>query len=310
MKHSLKITIFLVILFLAAQIVGLEAVRRSIDVEQYQATGNVSYVALAGNISRPDIGPTFSVLWILVAVIIGTLLVLLLIRYRQRNIWKTWFFLSVVITLTFAFDAFIGNGYIALLIAIALAIWKVYRGGILIHNVTEIFIYGGLAVIFVPVMNIWAGIILLILISLYDMYAVWKSKHMITLAKFQSKNDVFAGLLIPYKMPKPQKMLKSEKTAKKTAKKVVEKKVRTAILGGGDIGFPLIFTGIVMTDLIIKFGMATGFLMSLIITAGATAALFLLFYFAKKDKFYPAMPFISAGCFIGYGVILIFQQFI
>jgi len=31
-----------------------------------------------------------------------------------------------------------------------------------------------------------------------------------------------------------------------------------------------------------------------------TLALFSLFMYAKKNKFYPAMPFLTAGCFIGF----------
>ncbi len=300
MKHNLKITLFLVVLFFAAQLVGLEAVRQSIDILEFQETGNVTYTALAGNITRPEIEPAYSAIWIIAAIIVGTLLVLLLIRFKQQNIWKTWFFLSVLVTLTFAFDAFLDNGYAALILAAGLALWKVYRPGIIIHNFTELFIYGGLAVIFVPVMNIWAGIILLLLISAYDMYAVWKSKHMIKMAKFQAKSQIFAGLFIPYKkVKKPRK-----------GQKAVKKRVRTAVLGGGDIGFPLIFTGTVLTELVARYGFLTGFLMSLIITVCATAALFLLFAKAKKDKFYPAMPFITIGCFAGYAIVLILQMVI
>jgi Na+-translocating ferredoxin:NAD+ oxidoreductase RnfA subunit len=79
------------------------------------------------------------------------------------------------------------------------------------------------------------------------------------------------------------------------------------VLGGGDIGFPLIFTGIVMTALIMKHGLILGFFLSLIVTVCATIALALLFIMAEKDKFYPAMPFLSAGCFIGYLIVLMVQ---
>ena len=41
--------------------------------------------------------------------------------------------------------------------------------------------------------------ILLVLISIYDMIAVWKSKHMITLAKFQLDTKSFAGLAMNYR---------------------------------------------------------------------------------------------------------------
>jgi len=30
--------------------------------------------------------------------------------------------------------------------------------------------------------------------------------------------------------------------------------------------------------------------------------LFILLTKGEKNKFYPAMPFISAGCFVGYGI--------
>ena len=48
--------------------------------------------------------------------------------------------------------------------------------------------------IFVPVVNVVSMIVILFLISVYDFIAVWKTKHMIRLAKFQAKMKLFAGL--------------------------------------------------------------------------------------------------------------------
>ena len=104
-----------------------------------------------------------------------------------------------------------------------------------------------------PLLNIFYAYILLIILSLYDMYAVWKSKHMVKMAKFQTRSGIFAGLLIPYGFKK--------------AKKKGMVKVKTAVLGGGDIGFPLLFAG---TILVFK-----GWLPALIVTACATIALIL-----------------------------------
>ena len=116
---------------------------------------------------------------------------------------------------------------------------------------------------------------------MYDMYAVWRSKHMIAMAKFQTKSGIFAGLLLPYQMPS---LTGSKKGAKKS--------VRTAVLGGGDIGFPLIFAGTVLA--------ASGFLSGLFVAIGATAALLVLLSFSQKNKFYPAMPFLTIGCAVGF----------
>ena len=84
-------------------------------------------------------------------------------------------------------------------------------------------------------------------------------------------------------------------TKKKTKKKVKKIKVRIAMLGGGDIGFPLIFAGVVLKEL--------GVWQSLIIPVFACLGLASLLWFSKEKKFYPAMPFISAGCFVGLGVV-------
>jgi presenilin-like A22 family membrane protease len=138
-------------------------------------------------------------------------------------------------------------------------------------------LYGGLAAIFVPILNVLYAFILLLALSAYDMYAVWRSKHMIKMAKFQTKSGIFAGLLIPYKAP---------------AVRGPKKPVRTAVLGGGDIGFPLIFSGTVLA--------ASGFVPALLVSLGATAALFILLLLSQKDKFYPAMPFLTLGCAVGY----------
>jgi len=174
-----------------------------------------------------------------------------------------------------------------------LGFFKVFRPRLITHNITELFVYAGIAVLFVPVMNLFSGVFLLLGISIYDAYAVWKSKHMIKLAKFQTKSKVFAGLFIPYQLPKGK-----IKKAKKT--KMV--KVKHAILGGGDIAFPLLFAGVILK--------VYGFGWAFFIPPFSTAALTWLFLHSKKDKFYPAMPFLSAGCFLGLGAMYLVQYLI
>jgi ABC-type transport system involved in cytochrome c biogenesis permease subunit len=89
-------------------------------------------------------------------------------------------------------------------------------------------------------------------------------------------------------------------------------KTKNAILGGGDIAFPLIFSSAVLEYLIIKEGLSKimAFSQSLIITVFVAISLTLLFTKSEKGKFYPAMPFLSMGCFVGLGVILIINVFL
>ena len=53
---------------------------------------------------------------------------------------------------------------IALALAIPLAYLKIYKRNLLIHNFTELLVYPGIAVIFVPILNVFTIISLLILI--------------------------------------------------------------------------------------------------------------------------------------------------
>ena len=84
----------------------------------------------------------------------------------------------------------------------------------------------------------------------------------------------------------------------KTLKKIPSetKTMSTAILGGGDVAFPLLFSGVLLKT-------TGGFVAPVITTLTTTVALALLFYYGEKGKFYPAMPFITLGCLIGAGIV-------
>lgn len=259
MKHNWKVTFILVGLFLVAQYIGLFVNYR------YQE------MSLPFGIQRPEMATQFSFVNLFAIIIFVTLLAFLLARFRFAKLWKLWFFIASWFTLMVAMAVFVDQKFAAL-IGFVGAVFKVYELDIYIHNITELFIYGGLAAIFVPLFNMWSISILLVIIAIYDAIAVWKTKHMIKLAKFQSRMKVFAGLLIPYG------------------------KKRAAILGGGDIGFPLLFAAVAMRTLGIR---------ALVIPAAVGVSLLLLLIYGDKQKFYPAMPYLAVGCFVGYGLSLL-----
>ncbi|MBN2112279.1 hypothetical protein JW707_04220 [Candidatus Woesearchaeota archaeon] len=307
MKHSLEVTLILVALFLGAQIIGLFVTNQYIEEKQVTETGeiNVTYKnlpSIAGvGMERPKVEPSKSIWLIATAIVVGTLLLLLIIKMKHEILWRAWFFLAVAICLTISFAAFV-NSTFAFIFGFLLAYLKIFRPTLVVHNFTELFVYGGLAAIFVPILNIPSALLLLLLISIYDMYAVWKSKHMIKLAKFQTKAKIFAGMLIPYSMPKIRPTKKKETGAKEVKKIVKTVKVKTAVLGGGDVGFPLLFAGTIMVQY--------GLLKSMIIPVFVAAALLILLLKGKKNRFYPAMPFLSIGCLAGFAALIILEKII
>ncbi|MFT4310554.1 MAG: presenilin family intramembrane aspartyl protease [Candidatus Woesearchaeota archaeon] len=293
MKHDIKITGLLILLFFVAQLIGLLVLSHYIDIEQSAQTQQPVLRTDVYVVEPPQVNDrSYSFLFILSAVLIGTLLMFVLIRFKQVTLWKTWFFVSVVITLFIALYPLFLYIYISwwlpLVVSFVLAYYKSKQ--VWVHNITELFIYAGIAALFVPLLNMISAILLLIGISLYDAYAVWKSKHMIQLATFQSQSGVFAGLCIPKKGGMPKLGINNNSSQKG--------KPTHAILGGGDIAFSLLFAGTV-------FMITNSVLGAIVVVSCSTLALAGLFLFSKPHTFYPAMPFISAGCLLGYGIVLL-----
>jgi presenilin-like A22 family membrane protease len=169
----------------------------------------------------------------------------------------------------------------------------------MIHNITELLIYPGIAAIFVAILNLPTAIILLVLISIYDIWAVWHSGVMQKMAKFQMNSvGVFGGFFIPYASKKVKEKIRALKLKYKNSqipKNIIKNsnlKVNLAILGGGDIIFPIIACGVFLKTF-------HNFYACLSVILFTSLALLYLFVFAKKKKFYPAMPYLTTGIFLG-----------
>ena len=319
MKHNFKVTILLMLLFFSAQILGLFLLNMSIESTVMTEDGTIEVTYTEPITGRPDLQGQDSFAYILLMVLAGTILLLVLIRFKLFKIWKAWFFLAIWGSLTIALSVLMSEIYAAI-IALVATYLKLYRPNALIHNFTEIFMYGGIAIMISPMFNVLWGALLLIAISIYDAIAVWKLKHMITLATAQADKKMFAGLLIPYARQKPQaagKVTKQKEVTMETQSPASnlkismpegfeDEEVKSAILGGGDIAFPMLFAGSVMTFLI-ENGLTRemAYLKTLLIPLFAGIALFILLIKSEKDKFYPAMPFITAGCFVGFLVVIL-----
>jgi presenilin-like A22 family membrane protease len=286
-------------MFIITQLIGLAVIYSYIPVVQQQLINgtlqNVTINPIPYGMQSPETDSIPSLISIIIAFIIAILVVFLLTKFKASAIMRIWFFIVVTLVLGITFNAFFYrfiqySEIFSIIIALPLAVFKIFKRNIIIHNLTELFIYPGIAVVFVPLLNVWTIIILLIIISIYDMWAVWHSGFMQKMAKYQiNEMKIFAGFYVPYLNKKQRDMIKQAKLSKsKSSKKM---KVNLAILGGGDVVFPIITAGVIFN--------ALGLIPALIVILCATLSLLSLFAFAKKGKFYPAMPFLTAGLIMG-----------
>ncbi|MDP2924917.1 MAG: presenilin family intramembrane aspartyl protease [Nanoarchaeota archaeon] len=308
MKHNTKVTVILMSMFIITQLVGLFVI------SVYENPGK----ELPYGMEPPkELKQETSFISIIISFIIAIFLFLLLIRFRADTFIRLWFFLVTVLAIglsvTAIFFIFKLNyaQFIALIFAFPLAYMKIFKRDMYIHNITELLIYPGIAAVLVSMLNVLGIILFLLLISLYDIWAVWYSEFMQKMARYQINNlKFFTGFFIPYTDRKQRIKIKEIRDKfKKKGDKVLEKefkkariKVHLAILGGGDVVFPIIAAGVFYKT----YG---SIIPPLIIALFSTFALLYLFIFAKKGKFYPAMPYITIGIYLAMILSWILMSF-
>jgi len=306
-------------MFLVTQFIGLFVVNAYAPISQTiinPETGEQEIMMSEGSLpfglQSPSDEPTPNFLSIIFAFALAFALIFILMKYKWKLIIRLWFFFVIALALGISINAilkytsFTNISIIALALAIPLAFIKIFHSNVYIHNITELLIYPGIAAVFVPILTPISVIALLILISAYDMWAVWRAGIMQKMAKFQMEElKIFGGFLIPSvsdKIKSQIKKIKQKYKGKKMPAKIKKKKfkVSLAILGGGDVIFPIITAGVFMR--------AYGLIPALFITGGALVGLTFLFLITKKGKAYPAMPYISVGIFLGMllGKLLVF----
>ncbi|MBU3912870.1 MAG: hypothetical protein KKE50_02135 [Nanoarchaeota archaeon] len=329
MKHNIQVTLIILGMFLLTQFIGLLVVNAYSPIQKQiinESTGEITTVSIdqlpEGFQAPKEVKPIEFLPMLIVSFILAIVIMLILMKFGLNKILKFWFFMVVIIAIALTLNIILNklpalNSYIiqdtitysffiSIIIALPLAIYKIFKRNILIHNLTELMVYPGLAAVLVPLFNVLGIIIILIIISIYDAWAVWHSGIMQKMAKFQMNElKIFAGFFVPYigkKQRQEIKLIKSKYKSQKSQERVLKNKkikVSLAILGGGDVIFPIIAAGTLLR--------LFGWLPAILVIFGALAGLSFLLLVSEKKKFYPAMPFITAGIFLA---MLIWRVFL
>jgi presenilin-like A22 family membrane protease len=297
MKHKPKIILIILLMFLVTQFIGLYVTNH------YSSEENELPYFL--ETPQPEEQSGFYMIFtqILFAFIIAVVILFIITELKFKFLLKGWFFIVVALALGLTFNVIISDLFpslkiasiIALIIGLGLSFSKIFGKNLIVHNITELLIYPGIASVFLPILNVVTVIVFLIIISVYDMWAVWKSGIMQKMAKYQmDKLKVFSGFMVPYISKKDREKIRKMKKMSKKKLKNKSIKINVAMLGGGDVVFPIITAGVMFN--------ALGIYSSLLVIFGSLLGLTTLFLFSKKKKFYPAMPFITIGILIGIGL--------
>jgi len=194
-KHKTSITIILLSMFFITQLIGIFVIgaylpRQSVQVINGTEQNVTITPQLPYGMQPPEMKPNDALSFLvslIISFVFAIVLIFVLMRIKAALFIRIWFFVVVIIALGITITSFISLSplrglwyipYISLLIALPLAIYKIFRRNIIVHNATELMIYPGIAAVFIPLLNIKWTVIILLLISLYDMWAVWHSQFM------------------------------------------------------------------------------------------------------------------------------------
>lgn len=171
-----------------------------------------------------------------------------------------------------------------------LIFWWLIKPNILNQNILMAISIIGIGSFFGFSLKPETMVAILFLFSIYDIIAVYKTRHMVTMAKEMVEQNVIFGFVIPPNLFSFKEKLSSVQAGKGNF----------FILGGGDVVFPLLFS----TSLI-----SQGLLPAIIVAIFSLIGLFFSFYFfvsQKNRQPIPALPPIAIFANFGYLLTKIF----
>ncbi len=226
-----------------------------------------------------------SIFQFLFSFLIATLLMLLFLKIFKGKFMFEIFFSGAVIFGAQGPLGIIFVKFTAFLIAIVIAALRFIYPRILTQNLAIIIAIAGIAASLGMSVKPLMALIILILLSVYDIIAVYKTRHMVKLFKGMAKRGAVLALVVPksfslwfnkFEIIKP------------------ENKNEFIFLGTGDLALPVFFAISALSSgiefsLFIIFGAIIGFTVN-----------HLIFINQKERKPIPALPVIAFFSILGY----------
>lgn len=227
-----------------------------------------------------------NIVQIFIIIIIFTIFILILAKYKENLVRYIILFIFFITALSIfqAFFYFLPYPFfVSLAISFIMLILLIKHPEWYVIDFFGVFLAGGIAAIFAISLSIELIIILLIIMAIYDAISVYKTKHMITLAKSVTTSN------LPLLMVFPKDTKYSYKGEKNFGGK------DAVYMGLGDIVVP----GMLVAAASMQ-SMAAFFLT----LAGIVAGFAVLMILIEKGP-QPGLPYLNAGAIAGYAIYLL-----
>lgn len=239
---------------------------------------------------------------LLIYFLIITLVILIFLKISKKGtgvMLQIFFVLAVFSGLDILFSTFITEPG-ATILAAGLVAFRFIRPTVLLHNLVVVGGLAGIGGMLGLTLFPRDAIILLIILAVYDVIAVYKTKHMVKMAEEMIKKRVILGIIVPEKILGLKASMAAVEQEKISVRRILEpgKIGRFMILGGGDLVLPLLLIASVANQNIWQ---------SVIILVFALFGLLTmhLIFIKLKSKPMPALPPLAVFSILGYLVSLL-----
>ena len=168
-----------------------------------------------------------------------------------------------------------------LFLAMALVFCKnIFSQSIMMRNIASVFATAGAGALIGTIIGIVPAIVFMALLSIYDYIAVFKTKHMVGMAKAITKKNLAFTYALPTKEHKFE-------------------------LGSGDLVIPLVFSVSILGESINAIAFPLVFVPSIAVLAASFAGLLLTIDFVSKriGTAVPALPLQTAFMIIAFAIM-------
>jgi presenilin-like A22 family membrane protease len=152
-----------------------------------------------------------------------------------------------------------------------------------------------LGAVFGRMISPWTAMILLLIIAVYDFFAV-RFGYMLWLAKKMSETSTLPAFFLPRFISEWKSNLQEKNIADLTEVKPSERNF--SILGGGDIGFPILL----VSSVYFAYGFIDAILVAAFALIGIIGAYWIQAVFLKGNPM-PALPPIAALSLVGLLIV-------
>lgn len=221
-------------------------------------------------------------------VLLSVSLIIKFVKFRpgKKILFRFLYIVTISVGSFFSLAPWIGD--IALIFILILLYYWIKKPNILVHNFLLITGMAGVGSILGLRLSPLLVVFLLVIFSIYDIVAVYKTKHMIKMAKEMIEARAIPGIILPPKISEFRAPLKDVKVGG-----------RFLILGGGDIVFPLL-----LVVSLVPYGILDSIIVAIFAVIGLLVS-FLIFASQKTRKPIPALPPIATFSIIGYLITML-----